>query len=72
MGKRDQELATSSPDLAALREEYLYAIERRDRSIFARQRLNYQARYCVWPNESPDGKRRWMSFPASGASVRRA
>lgn len=68
-----KELAQAEPDLPELRESFLDAIERRDRSIFNRQRANYEARYCVWPHQSRDGKK-WLAalgqkpFPWPGAS----
>jgi hypothetical protein len=45
----------------------------RDANVFTRQRLNYESRYCQWPNQSPDG-RKWKApkgqeiFPWPGAS----
>lgn len=72
--KRDpKELATAKPQLPELRQSFLDAIERRDRSIFNRQRLNYEARNCIWANQSRDG-RKWTAplgqkpFPWPGAS----
>ena len=74
MNKRAlKEQATADPDLPALREEFLAAVDRRDKSLFTRQRLNSDARYCVWPNQSRDG-RKWSAakgqkpFPWPGAS----
>ncbi len=73
--KRDArtELASAQPDLPQLRDKYLDAVQNRDRSLFNRQRLNYDARYCWWPNQSRDG-RKWPTphgpkpFPWPGAS----
>lgn len=71
--KENVELATAEPQLPDLRDEFLYAVQRRDRNVFARQRLNYQARYCIWPNQASDGKK-WTApngkqpFPWPGAS----
>lgn len=68
-----KELATEKPSLEKLREEYRDAVEQRDRSIFTRQRLNHNARFCIWPNQSADGKK-WTAprgsavFPWMGAS----
>lgn len=73
MKRVQKELATSEPNLPELREQFLDAIERRDRSIFNRQRVNYEARYCVWSHQSRDGKK-WSAalgqkpFPWPGAS----
>jgi hypothetical protein len=73
MKRVQKELALAEPNLPELREQFLDAIERRDRSIFNRQRLNYEARYCVWPHQSRDGKK-WSAalgqkpFPWPGAS----
>jgi hypothetical protein len=67
------ELALAEPDLPKLREDFLYSVERRDRNVFNRARLNYEARYCVWANQSRDGKK-WTAplgqkpFPWPGAS----
>ena len=73
MKSEQRELALADPDLPDLREQFLQSIERRDRSIFNRQRLNYDARYCVWPHQARDGKK-WSAplgqkpFPWLGAS----
>ena len=65
---------TGQPDLAELAESYQRAINRRDSALLRRQRLNYRARYCVWPGQSEDG-RKWSPksgeddvFPWKGAS----
>lgn len=62
-----KELAADNgqPQLEALREDYEWCVEKRDASIFSRQRINYQARNCVWPGQSEDG-RKWT--PVNGAS----
>jgi hypothetical protein len=72
--KKLKELAGKEPDLPELREDFLECVERRgENSVFRRQRLNYNARYCVWPNQSDDG-RKWKAnigeqpFPWKGAS----
>jgi len=68
-----RELANEKPDLKELKEQFVDAIERRDRSIFNRQRINYEARYNVWAHQSRDGKK-WSAesgkkpFPWAGAS----
>ena len=73
MKRELKELATTDPDLPALKEGYLDAVQRRDRTVFSRQRLNYRARFTVWGNQSDDGKK-WTApagqkpFPWSGAS----
>ena len=62
------------PKLNELREDFLWAVDQRDTNIYRRQRLNYDARYCVWNNQSDDG-RKWnprrgedQVFPWNGAS----
>lgn len=68
-----RELAQAEPDIPKLREDFLLALEKRDSTVFRRQRLNYEARYCVWGNQSRDG-RKWSApkgkkpFPWEGAS----
>lgn len=72
--KRDlSEQASAEPDLPELCAEFHRAVEGRDRNVFARQRLNTNARYCLWPHQSADGKK-WKAdsgktvFPWPGAS----
>lgn len=68
-----KEAASDTPDLNALREGYNLAVQKRDSNVFARQRRNYEARNCLWANQSPDG-RKWRAdkgkevFPWAGAS----
>jgi hypothetical protein len=68
-----RELATPVPDMPRLLEDFRYAVDQRDSSIFARQRLNYNTRYCLWNYQSEDG-RKWIApkgedpFPWPGAS----
>lgn len=50
--------AGAQPNLEALREDYEWVVARRDQSLFGRQKLNYDTRHCVWPGQSPDG-RKW-------------
>jgi hypothetical protein len=64
----------NDPNLEQLREEFQYTLNDRDSSVFARATLNHDSRYCVWPNQSPDG-RKWNPrmgegevFPWEGAS----
>src|SRR5687768_14117047 len=71
---RQEEIASNGePDLSELKEDFQDAVQRRDTNIFRRQRLNYEARYCVWANQSRDG-RKWTAakgskpFPWPGAS----
>ena len=54
----------AQPDLAALREDYDWCVARRDNSMFARQKINYETRHCIWPGQTADG-RKWN--PTSGA-----
>ena len=73
MKRQLRDLATTEPDLAELKHDWNDAVMRRDRNIFSRQRINYRARYCVWANQSDDGKK-WSApkgqqpFPWLGAS----
>lgn len=64
----------TDPDLGQLREEFEYTLNERDSSVFSRSLLNHDARYCVWPGQSSDG-RKWTPrygedevFPWPGAS----
>ena len=57
-----------------LREDFDYTLNERDSSIFTRAKLNYDARHCIWPGQSSDG-RKWYArqgedqvFPWPGAS----
>lgn len=59
-----KEKAPSRLNLEDLRQEYREAVEHRDRSIFTRQRTNHNARFCVWPYQSADGKK-WQAPPGS-------
>jgi hypothetical protein len=56
-----RERAAVEPDLNLLREEFLWAVEKRDSNFFRRARLNYNTRYCIWANQSSDG-RKWQAF----------
>jgi hypothetical protein len=70
-----QETATvNDPNIPQLREEFAYTLNERNSNVFARARLNHEARYCVWPGQSEDG-RKWTPrlgedevFPWPGAS----
>ena len=62
------------PNLPQLREEFAYTLNERNSNVFARARLNHEARYCVWPGQNEDG-RKWTPqdggdevFPWRGAS----
>lgn len=61
------------PDLKALSTDFRVCIDRRDSSYWERQRVNYETRYCLWNNQSWDG-RKWRRsdnkrvFPWPGAS----
>jgi len=55
----------NDPDLGQLREEFEYTLNERDSSVFSRSLLNHDARYCVWPGQSSDG-RKW--YPRGGES----
>lgn len=53
-----QELATATPDLQELLEDYEWTLRRRSQSIFDRARINHDGRYCRWAGQSEDG-RKW-------------
>lgn len=66
--------ALNDPNLEQLREEFNYTLNERDSSVFARDRINHDTRYTVWPGQSEDG-RKWKVrygedevFPWPGAS----
>jgi hypothetical protein len=50
--------AGEEPDLAILKGDWLSCVNDRQGNYWTRQRLNYEARYCVWDNQSSDG-RKW-------------
>lgn len=61
------------PNVAGLAAAYRTAVDQRDGNYWERQRINYQARYCVWDHQTWDGrkgKRRdnKRPFPWLGAS----
>jgi hypothetical protein len=53
-----KEFARQSPDLAEVMEDYQWCIRRRSNSLFGRQKLNNDVRFCQWPGQSDDG-RKW-------------
>lgn len=59
--------------LQVLREGWDWCVAQRDSNVFLRQRQNFEARYCVWPYQSADG-RKWAAgkgreiFPWPGAN----
>lgn len=61
------------PNVQRLLTDYRHAVEDRDSSYWERMRVNYETRYCLWANQSWDG-RKWKGtrgrkpFPWSGAS----
>jgi hypothetical protein len=61
------------PDLKSLSTDFRECVDRRDSSYWERQRVNYETRYCLWNNQSWDG-RKWRRtdskrvFPWPGAS----
>lgn len=61
------------PDLPALSADFRECLDRRDASYWERQRVNYETRFCLWNNQSWDG-RKWKRsdgkrvFPWPGAS----
>lgn len=56
------ELASVKPDLADLREDFDWCVNRRDASVFKRLRQNRRTRNCEWPGQSDDG-RKWQPRP---------
>lgn len=68
-----KELATETPDLTALGSRFDEVVNQRDSNVFARAKLNYETRRCVWPGQTTDG-RKWPAdksktvFPWPGAS----
>lgn len=73
--KPSEELARAGDaNLSQLREDFLYTLNERDSSVFTRARLNYETTNCIWPGQTPDG-RKWYKragedqvFPWNGAS----
>lgn len=45
-------------DLDALQADWLHCVQDRQANFWTRQRLNWEARYCVWPGQTSDG-RKW-------------
>ena len=68
-----KELATTEPNLNQLLEDFTWCVQRQNSTVFRRQKQNYNTRYCIWPNQSLDGKK-WTTaqgpkvFPWEGAS----
>lgn len=68
-----KEFYDGEPDVSQLASSYRAAVDGRDGNYWERQRINYQARFCVWDNQSWDG-RKWKRrdnkrpFPWLGAS----
>lgn len=73
--KPDAEIALlNDPNLEQLREDFTYTLNERDSSLFARNKLNFDTRHCLWGGQSSDG-RKWhprrgedQVFPWAGAS----
>lgn len=65
---------TAPPNLNELNEEFLWCVNRRERSVFRRHSLASRARSCWWPGQTEDGKKHWKMegedevFPWEGAS----
>lgn len=68
-----QERHAGEPDVDRLVTEFRRAVDDRDTNYWERQRVNYETRYCLWANQSWDG-RKWRRkdgkrpFPWLGAS----
>lgn len=60
-----KELASAEPNMPQLLADFRYAVDKRDSSIFRRQRLNYDTRYCLWRHQSEDG-RKWSGDASAG------
>lgn len=54
--------AGEAPDMAELSAAWSACVNHRNSNFWARQKLNWESRYCVWPNQSPDG-RKWPKNP---------
>lgn len=65
--------AGAEPDLQLLTADWRRCVEQRTTNYWTRARLNWEARYCVWANQSSDG-RKWARrkgeriWPWPGAS----
>lgn len=63
----------SKPDVEELGSEFKRFVNDRDGYVYNRDRLNYDARFSIWPGQSPDG-RKWRAngdgdvWPWKGAS----
>lgn len=68
-----QERYQGSADIESLARDFQVCVNERGGSYWERQRVNYETRYCLWANQSWDGKR-WPRrdgkkvFPWPGAS----
>jgi hypothetical protein len=51
-------LGGDAPDLAALKTDWSRCVNDRQTNYWTRQRLNWESRYCVWKNQTSDG-RKW-------------
>jgi hypothetical protein len=54
----NQARADGKPDLDRLYKEYSACVNRRDGLYWQRQRTNRDSRYCMWPGQSWDGRKR--------------
>lgn len=69
-GRQERQGTHELGDLIA---DYRRSVDNRDTSYWERQRINYEARYCLWENQTWDG-RKWKGrknskpFPWMGAA----
>ncbi len=60
------------PDAGKLTGAWRRCVDGRQTNFWRRQQLNWEARYCVWPNQSSDGKKwsrgKYKAFPWDGAA----
>lgn len=65
--------AGSEPDIEILKSDWQRCVHDRQSNYWSRQRLNWETRYCRWPNQSIDG-RKWQKkgapkvWPWNGAA----
>jgi len=73
MKRNLKESTSTAKDVAQLRQNFLWAVQRRDASIFSRNKVNYDTRNCLWRGQTTDGRKHRKNygtdvFPWEGAS----
>ena len=69
-----QKPVSAPPDIAAINEEFLWCVNRREANVFRRHSIATRARNCWWPGQTEDGKKWWKLkneddvFPWPGAA----